>query len=286
MPFSKTSEIHTEEYWTSHFNKFIKPMIETDSKFVAHRSTAIRGDIIKQIITNLITAPLVVADLTELNPNVFWELGVRQSFKHGTITIAQCGTKLPFDISSKGTLFYHERHIGNEDFFLKFKEAINSCSVEQISSDSTVLDSIVGRGSLFELVHQAELLRRMDALQKENSYNKDLYATILKKCKKNLEDKDSNDWTNGRFFTSCNELLITIRYLDEDETFYDDVVDHFHRLLACNESLRNWVTNHNLAEKWFIKNEDAWSDHITQYLDVISKARQKLMERMQGVVVT
>jgi len=38
--------------------------------------------------------------LTDYNPNVFWELGVRQSFKHNTITIAEEGVILPFDVSS------------------------------------------------------------------------------------------------------------------------------------------------------------------------------------------
>jgi len=100
MPFSQTSEHHTEEYWNNHYQAFLKPVIESHS-LVPYRSSPLRGDILRQIITELVTAPLVIADLTDANPNVYWELGVRQSFKHGTITIAENDTTLPFDLGVK-----------------------------------------------------------------------------------------------------------------------------------------------------------------------------------------
>jgi hypothetical protein len=44
---------------------------------------------------------------TDLNANVIWELGVRQSFDHCTITISEdVGKHLPFDLGVKGTLYY------------------------------------------------------------------------------------------------------------------------------------------------------------------------------------
>ena len=117
MPFATTTPDHPEEYWTRHYNDFLKPNIEEGGQFVAERSTPMRGDILKQIIVDLVSSPVVVADLTDHNPNVFWELGVRQSFRHGTITIAEAGTRLPFDISGKGTLFYHPKdHVKNAAF--------------------------------------------------------------------------------------------------------------------------------------------------------------------------
>ncbi|MFH1483175.1 MAG: hypothetical protein ABIG98_02830 [Chloroflexota bacterium] len=99
MPFSKTTDKHTEEYWNEHFQEFIKPLIQ-EHPLQPHRSDPLRGDILRQIVTDLVTAPVVVADLTDLNANVLWELGVRQSFKHGTITIAEDeGVRLPFDLA-------------------------------------------------------------------------------------------------------------------------------------------------------------------------------------------
>ena len=79
MPFSKTNEEHTDEYWTNHFESFLKPIIEGFPELEARRSEPLHGDVLRQIITNLVVSPIVVVDITDWNPNVF--LGVRSSSK-------------------------------------------------------------------------------------------------------------------------------------------------------------------------------------------------------------
>ncbi len=63
------------------------------------------GMIGDRIITDILNADLVVADLTDLNPNVFYELGIRHSTQKPTIHIAKEGTILPFDNVSHRTIF-------------------------------------------------------------------------------------------------------------------------------------------------------------------------------------
>jgi len=146
MPFSQTSNKHTEEYWSQHFESFLKPLIEECEGIQAFRSKPLRGDLVKEIVENLYKANVVVADLTDKNANVFWELGVRQSFKHGTITIAEQGTKPPFDISTKGTLFYYpEDHIKLQKFRNDLKKAVQDCLDNPESTDSRVLEIIPSR---------------------------------------------------------------------------------------------------------------------------------------------
>src|SRR5215475_2549614 len=55
------------------------------------------GMIGDRMISDVINADLVVADLTDLNPNAFYELGIRHSTEKPTIHIARSGTVLPFD---------------------------------------------------------------------------------------------------------------------------------------------------------------------------------------------
>ena len=81
MPFSKSSKGHTEEYWTKWW-QILKRKIEEIPNCIAKRSQALRGDIVGEIIRDLYLADIVIADLTDKNPNVYWELGVRQSLKH------------------------------------------------------------------------------------------------------------------------------------------------------------------------------------------------------------
>jgi hypothetical protein len=190
MPFSKTSEEHTQQYWTSHFSSFLKPLIEKCSGVKAYRSEPLRGDVLRQIITELVVCPIVVADLTDGNPNVFWELGVRQSFKQGTITIAEDGTKIPFDISVKGILFYYPKnHIKNIEFAEKFKRAIQDILLNPDIPDSHVLEAISGRGTLYEIIRQDEAKRRIDALITEINYNRKVADRIFLIVKKSITER-------------------------------------------------------------------------------------------------
>jgi hypothetical protein len=56
-------------------------------------------DILRDIVLDLDKADLVVADVTALNPNVMYELGIRHGFCKKTILITQDRTELPFDIA-------------------------------------------------------------------------------------------------------------------------------------------------------------------------------------------
>ena len=72
---------------------------------VAHRISE-PGSITKQIITEIYSAKLVVANLTNRNPNVMYELALRHSLGKPVIMIAEKGTPLPSDIVMERTIFY------------------------------------------------------------------------------------------------------------------------------------------------------------------------------------
>jgi ribosomal protein L7/L12 len=63
------------------------------------------GMIGDRVVTDIINAELVIADLTDLNPNAFYELGIRHSTEKPTIHIARAGTLLPFDNVAHRTIF-------------------------------------------------------------------------------------------------------------------------------------------------------------------------------------
>jgi hypothetical protein len=220
MPFSQTIDEHTEDYWTKHYERFLKPLIEECSTLEAHRSTALREDITRQIILDLVESPVVVADLTDANPNVYWELGVRQSFMHGTITIAQRGTEPPFDISTKGILFYDSTHLDEDDFRKNFKTAIEDCLEHPDRPDSRVLETTSGRGSLYEIIRRDETLRRLDAVLSECDYNQGMLKQVIEQIKHNQEDPENRTIATARFRLYAIELLVTNRYVDDDSSFY------------------------------------------------------------------
>ena len=256
MPFSKTTEEHTENYWTEHFEHFLKPIIEESKKFKAFRSEPLREDILRQIIKELISCPIVLADITDRNANVFWELGIRQSFKQGTITIAEKGTKIPFDISVKGILKYNTKdHLKYDKFKKQLQKALNDCVKNPHRPDSVVLETISGRGSLYEIIHRDEVIRRLKALLRENANNRVMFAVVYSTIKENRKKKDPEDYDylTSRFRFSALSLLITNRYLDAKESLYDLAESLLECCITWNTNLNEWANENTATEAWFLK---------------------------------
>jgi len=86
----------------------IKPIVEDEFNFDCKRVDE-SYDIPKideSIIDHLINDDLVIADLTDHNANVFYELAVRHCFAKPVILLISSGQRIPFDISTYRAIFY------------------------------------------------------------------------------------------------------------------------------------------------------------------------------------
>lgn len=85
----------------------IKPVLEADGyQVIAAHTMSESGTIDKQIFKELYEDKLVIANLTQNNPNVMYELAARHCFGKPVIIIAEEGSVLPFDILRERTIFY------------------------------------------------------------------------------------------------------------------------------------------------------------------------------------
>ena len=99
MPFSDTDSC-TEQEWTQIFEDVFRPAVENAGlDYECRRSVPTRGNIVASILQDLNDGYLVIADLTDRNANVFYELGVRHALKDRTILLAQSLADVPFDLS-------------------------------------------------------------------------------------------------------------------------------------------------------------------------------------------
>jgi hypothetical protein len=74
------------------------------------------GLIIQDINRTIRESKIIIADISPVNANVFYEVGFAHALNKPTILLAEKGTKLPFDVSPFRTLFY-ENSIGGKRLF-------------------------------------------------------------------------------------------------------------------------------------------------------------------------
>ena len=98
------------------------------------------------IINYLKTAHMVIADMTEHNPNAFYELGFRQALELPLVPIIESGGKLPFDVMMTRTTFYDTDVSKIEESKVDLKSKIQSFENFKMPSSrldkSTTLESI------------------------------------------------------------------------------------------------------------------------------------------------
>jgi hypothetical protein len=58
------------------------------------------GIITTQIIEHIVDAELVIADLTDKNPNVFYELAIRHAIRKPLVQMIKKGEVIPFDVAA------------------------------------------------------------------------------------------------------------------------------------------------------------------------------------------
>jgi hypothetical protein len=141
MPFSST-ESCSEAEWKSIFEDLIKPAVEDSGLgYECRRSEATRGNIIGAIIRSLYEAHVVIADLTDQNPNVFYELGVRHALRDRTILLAQSYDFLPFDLRPYATHVYGWRDsTEREKLGDKLRELLTDVDAKPDRPDNPVSD--------------------------------------------------------------------------------------------------------------------------------------------------
>lgn len=108
IPFS-------DYYINELFDQVIKPTVAEGNNLAAYHAgeTLGPGIIIKDIEEDISEFKIVIADITERNPNVFYEVGYAHASKIPTIILVQTGIDLPFDISGYRCIFY-ENSIGGK----------------------------------------------------------------------------------------------------------------------------------------------------------------------------
>lgn len=141
----KSCEINFDAVWEGILQPAVPPEFETK------RADELRqpGLIDRMYNEWLFDADIVLADLTFGNPNVYYELGIRQALsKKGTVLAACKGTKLPFDVRNQYVIFYDYFAAPTlRAFQAELRQAIENASGQELDSPVHVFlpGLVVGR---------------------------------------------------------------------------------------------------------------------------------------------
>ena len=159
----------------------LRPALEDKYDLVVAHRISEPGSITKQIITEIYSAKLVVANLTNRNPNVMYELALRHSLGKSVIMIAEKGTPLPSDIVMERTIFYQNDARG----VIELRESI-AAAEKEIDYDKT-------ESPIYNVLHDVLKDRQIiefsesQSISQEDDGNATVLKYILQKLT-NLED--------------------------------------------------------------------------------------------------
>ncbi|MBE6785589.1 MAG: hypothetical protein E7538_05055 [Ruminococcaceae bacterium] len=222
---------------------------------VAHK-IATPGTITKQIINEIYSDDLVIANLTERNPNVMYELAFRHAIGKPMIMISEEDTNLPTDIIMERTIFYHNDAKGVlelRDALIKAEQAIDFSAkmgpiidiMGDISHDTSVLENVNVKDkepleyimNRLTKIEEAVLMSN----RKNNTKNRDLVERRLRLAidtdgmirldediRENIIDKLEKIGFNIHMFVlSLSDKVVRVSFTDNEARSYKATMDCF-----------------------------------------------------------
>ena len=217
----------------------ISPVIEDEYEvIVAHRISE-SGSISKQVITEIYNDDLVIANLTNRNPNVMYELALRHAIAKPTIMIAEKGTNLPSDIIMQRTIFYCNDAKGVLELREQLKDAVSKTDFDNksgpiydvlgdISQDADLLMNLKsGDSSNTEPLEY--IINRLNRIEEALilSRKKDNVLTNIDDYPKRIKvtfEYNSYDYKRLNYDSLCSRLS-SVNRIDRNALFYDVIVN-------------------------------------------------------------
>lgn len=155
----------------------IKPLLENtphNFKVVVAHEINDAGSIPNQVFDNVVNAKLVITNVTGLNANVMYELGVRHALRKPVITIGEKGTRLPFDITTQRTIFYTNDMLGVNELKDSLGRMLDTIDYAKEIEDNPVMNAL----------RQSEIFKNVDEDDKEQRLLSEVYYLLNRINKK------------------------------------------------------------------------------------------------------
>lgn len=167
---------YDDGHFTLVYEDIIKPAIQANNMKPIRADETKNTNLIQlDILKKIIETPIAICDMSSKNPNVFYELGMRQAFNMPTVLIKDEETSAPFDISGLRYITYNKNMKHRE--VKSAVEELTKCINETYSKkdDKSEINS---------------LIRLMELVNPPNNLNSQRYE-LIKGTRKMLDEAEN-----------------------------------------------------------------------------------------------
>lgn len=211
MPFERISYINkdgkdislSKDDVTHLYEQVIKKAVESYKKdgtsIDAKRYESRSGNFMKGIVNELFNKDLVVAEITGMNPNVMYELGIRHTLRNNTIMIAQDTNQIPSDLAHYIAVKYDypQKPADIEKCYTCFEAEMHKAIEERLQkwneSDNPIRDFIEVRNVFKNEERIKEIKGNVNVL---NLFIESIWGLI------SYTSKAINSWGEGKAYPS------------------------------------------------------------------------------------
>lgn len=271
MPFSSTKR-HTTEGWTEIFDDVHKPAI-TGSRlgYKCERSKIGTGSFIKDILLQLNQADVVLADLTDMNPNVFYELGVRHALKNRTILVSQTMDDVPSDLKQYGVITYGTSPNSVAKYKKRISEVLKNIRDNPDRADNPVSDYLNLKSIIIDPFEAKMIEKKLIALVSECSFNLSVISEGLE-----YGDPKNKSITTTRFTMGALELLTSTYYIYPNDEYIKTANILLHKFTEKNAILE--LQNDQNYQKSIKENMKSSFPNIEKSLIFFMKKTHKILK--------
>lgn len=228
-----------------------------DNGLICNRADEIGGSkpILNKILTEILKSRYIIADLTNYNPNVFYELGIAHSFKDAPniLLIKQKESKIPFDLTHLTYIEYSpdnlrfltatiRNFIQENRYVSDFYEALNLCGIVSFVSENhdTFIDYLQNYfGIRISII--TNILNKSDNIYGEDeigNFFKDYEALIINifTCK-NIDIADGILKTYFHLIVKCQHHKVVEQFVTH---FITDLLTSY---FEYQDEIMSWKTD-------------------------------------------
>lgn len=258
MPFSTPDNYNDEDHFKKIYDQVFVPAIER-AGYEAFRvdEDKISDSIINKIFDAVTTYPMALCDLSSRNPNVLYELGLRQAYNLPVVLVKDDVTDKIFDVSGISTVMYkNHRLVENVE---KAIEDISEALIQTKEGNIKTLANIVKvRSANYDTIEVGEN-ERIEILL--NALANDI-KEIKNSQNRGLNEKWDKDRLGSIRFNEINFPValkdgITIKEIKNVMSQYDGIVTEWERITrnAINVTVNGMTHAEAMAFKNLLEDE-------------------------------